>query len=59
MPIGTGKFGVDQATGQVQQYVPPTVVNIGTATVPAPAIMPAGQEGPLAKPDGPTPGKAS
>jgi hypothetical protein len=41
MPITTGRFGVDQYTKEVTQYVPPTVKTIGTVTLPDPTPEPA------------------
>jgi len=37
MTVTTGRFGVDQQTKQVQEYVPPNVIPVGEANIPAPA----------------------
>lgn len=34
MPVTTGRFGVNQDTGDVTEYVPPYVVVIGNVTIP-------------------------
>jgi len=42
MTITTGRFGVDQKTGDVTEYVPPNVIKIGNVT---PDVEPEGENG--------------
>jgi hypothetical protein len=43
-----GGFGINLNTGVVSQYTPPTVVTVGTVTLPAPAPTPMVQTGTVA-----------
>ena len=42
MTITTGRFGVDQKTKQVTEYVPPNVIPVGEANLPVPPQGPPG-----------------